>query len=156
MQDGTDPITIRQEDPAQPDVVALLRDGEAHSAALYPAESNHHLALDALRAPGVRFLVARDAAGKALATGAVVLHGDWAEIKRMYVAEEARGLGLSKTVLAAVTEAAAREGARTLRLETGVDSHAALGLYEKAGFRRCGPFGEYGPDQLSVFMEKAL
>lgn len=156
MRNSALAITIRQEYPAQPDVIELLRQGEAHSAALYPAESNHHLALDALKAPEVRFLVARDAGGKALATGAVVLRGDWAEIKRMWVVEEARGLGLSKTVLAAVTEAAVREGVRTLRLETGVDSHAALGLYEKAGFRRCGPFGEYGPDPLSVFMEKAL
>jgi hypothetical protein len=37
----------------------------------------------ALRRPGVRFLVGRDGTGKALATGAVILHGEWAEIKRM-------------------------------------------------------------------------
>jgi putative acetyltransferase len=35
----------------------------------------------------VRFFVARDADGNALATGALVHHGDWAEIKRMWVEE---------------------------------------------------------------------
>jgi hypothetical protein len=59
-------VVIRQEDPAQPDVVELMRHGEAFSASLYPPESNHHVSLDALREPEVRFLVARDAEGKAL------------------------------------------------------------------------------------------
>jgi hypothetical protein len=73
-------VIIRLEDPAQSDVVELLRHGEAFSASVYPPESNHHLPLHALRRPAVRFLVARDADRKALATGALVLHGDWAEI----------------------------------------------------------------------------
>jgi len=45
---------------------------------------------------------------------------------------------------------------RVLRLETGVVSHAALALYEKAGFRRITPFADYQPDPLSMFMEKHL
>src|SRR3984957_12827929 len=89
-------LVIRQEGPAQPDVIQLLRHGEAFSASLYPPESNHHLPLDALRRPEVRFLVARDAEGKALATGALVLNGEWAEIKRMWVEEAARGRGIAR------------------------------------------------------------
>ncbi|WP_342361268.1 GNAT family N-acetyltransferase [Terrarubrum flagellatum] len=149
-------IFIRLEDPAQPDIVELLRQGEANSARLYPAESNHHLPLDALRAPEVRFFVARDAEGRALGTGAVVLKGDWAEVKRMWVIEEARGRGLSKTILAMLVSTAQAEGARMLRLETGNVSHAALALYRGAGFKERGPFEGYGPDPLSVFMEKTL
>ena len=53
-------MIIRCEDPGQADVVPLLEDGEAHSAELYPAESNHHISLAALRAPEVRFFVGRD------------------------------------------------------------------------------------------------
>jgi len=41
-------------------------------------------------------------------------------------------------------------------LETGVVSHAALGLYERAGFKRREPFDDYKADPLSVFMEKTL
>jgi putative acetyltransferase len=155
-QDGIADVAIKQEDPAQPDVEALPRQGEANSARLYPAESNHHLALEVLRAPEVRFLVARDTQRLALATGALVLHGDWAEVKRMWVVEHARGRGLSKSILGALMSAARREGVRTLRLETGVASHAALGLYAQAGFQRRGPFGCYKPDPLSVFMQRSL
>ena len=75
-----DALIIKREDPAQPEVVELMRHGEAFSASLYPPESNHHLPLDVLRRPEVRFLVARDGQGEALATGALVLHGDWAEL----------------------------------------------------------------------------
>lgn len=149
-------VVIRRESPAQPDVVALLRNGEASAAALYPAESIHHLALDALRAPGVQFLVARDADGRPVATGALVLHGDWAEIKRMWVEEPARGRGLSKMMLESLMERAKDAGVRTVRLETGSVSHAALGLYASAGFRRRDRFGDYPDDPLSVFMEKTL
>lgn len=34
----------------------MLRNGEANSARRYPAESNHHHPLDALRAPELHFL----------------------------------------------------------------------------------------------------
>ena len=75
-----DALIIKQEDPAQPDVVELMRHGDAFSASLYPPESRHHLALDVLRRPEVRFLVARDRQGKALATGALVLHDGWRKL----------------------------------------------------------------------------
>jgi len=149
-------LKINTEDPSQPDIMMLLRDGEQHSAQLYPAESNHHMALSALRASNVRFLVVRDASGRAVGTGALVLDGAWAELKRMWVIPAARGLGLSKLILAALEARARSEGVRTLRLETGVENHAALGLYARAGFKRRDPFGDYRADPLSVFMEKDL
>jgi putative acetyltransferase len=147
-------LRIRLEDPAQPDIITLLRDGEHHSASLYPAESNHHLPLDALRAANVRFLVARDGSGNVIATGALALFGDWAELKRMWVVPSARGNGVSKTVLEALEAIAKQEGVRCLRLETGIENHAALALYARAGFARRDPFADYRPDPLSVFMEK--
>ena len=149
-------VIIMQEDPAQPDIVELMRHGEAFSASLYPPESNHHLSLDALRRPEVRFLVARDAEGKALATGAVLLRGRWAEVKRMWVEEAARGRGIARQVLNALIAEARSAGVEILRLETGITSHAALALYEKTGFRRRGPFADYRPDALSVFMERPI
>jgi putative acetyltransferase len=153
-------LRISLEDPAQPEIIALLQDGEQYSASLYPAESNHHLPLDALRAVHVRFLVARDSTGRAIATGAVALFGSgaesWAELKRMWVVPDARGKGVSKTVLEALEARASEAGVRCLRLETGIENHAALALYERAGFARRDPFGDYLPDPLSVFMEKQL
>jgi putative acetyltransferase len=149
-------LKIAVEDPSQPEIVALLRDGEAHSAKLYPPESNHHLPLSALRAPNVRFLVVRNVNGRAIGTGALALNGAWAELKRMWVIPEARGLGVSRIILEALEAHAHNEGVRILRLETGVDNHAALALYTKAGFKRRDPFGDYRADPLSVFMQKEL
>jgi putative acetyltransferase len=149
-------LKIASEDPSQLEIITLLRDGEAHSAKLYPAESNHHMPLSALRASNVRFLVVRDASGRAVGTGALAINGDWAELKAMWVIPEARGFGVSKSILAALEARGRCERVRTLRLETGVNNHAALGLYTRAGFKRCDPFGDYRPDPLSVFMQKDI
>ena len=154
-------ISTAIEDPAQPEIIRMLEDGEAASASLYPAERNHHLPLDSLRAPQVLFHVARDAAGRALGTGAVVLKGNdagarWAEIKRMWTDPAARGQGVAAAMLAALEAAARARGVRLLRLETGNVSHAALGLYRRFGYAEISAFEGYVPDPLSVFMEKRL
>jgi putative acetyltransferase len=145
---------IAPEDPATTEIAALIRDAEAHSARLYPAESNHHLPLEALRRDGVRFLVARDAADRAVGIGAVALHGTWAEIKSMWVVEAVRGLGVAGLILERLLALAAEAGAGVVRLETGVASHSALALYGRFGFVRCPPFADYRDDPLSVFMER--
>ena len=147
-------LRIAPEDPA--DVVALIRDAEAHSARLYPAESNHHLPLEALGGDGVRLLVARDEAGRAVGIGAVALHGEWAEIKSMWTVEAARGLGVAGLILDRLIALAAEAGVSVVRLETGVESHGALSLYARFGFHRRPPFADYGDDPLSVFMERSV
>lgn len=149
-------FAIALEDPAKPEIVALLEDGERYGASLYPAESNHFLSIDELRADNVMFAVARDGDGVAIATGALALNDGWAELKRMWVVPQARGRGLSKALLVALETRARDAGITWLRLETGIANHEALGLYERSGFVRIGPFGDYRPDPLSVFMEKRL
>lgn len=149
-------IVIAIEDPDRPDIVALLGEADAWYATLYPAESNHLLDVRSLQQPGVSFFVARDAAGRLLGYGAVVDRGEYAEIKRMYVAPAARGLKLGRRLLAALEAHAAGLGRRCLRLETGIHQPAAIGLYRAAGYAGCGPFGNYAPDPLSLFMEKTL
>jgi putative acetyltransferase len=149
-------LEIRPEPPRQPDVIALLEASDAFSEALYPPESNHLLDVASLEKPTIRFLVARRA-GIAIACGAIVLAPDGtAELKRMFVAETARGTGCAQALMAALEQAAHAEGVTALRLETGIHSHAALRLYERHGYARRGPFAEYRDDPLSVFMEKPL
>jgi putative acetyltransferase len=149
-------IEITVEDPAQAEVAPLLQASDAYMASLYPAESNHMLDVASLRQPQVTFLVAR-VDGKALGCGAVVDSGEgWAEVKRMFVSPAARGLKLGRRILDEIEAIATRRGARALRLEMGGLQPEAIGLYRSAGFVEIGPFGDYGADPLSIFMEKTL
>ncbi len=146
-------LTVAFEDPYA--VVDLLEAGEAFAAALYPAESNHFLDLDALRGPDVHVAVAR-LDGQAVGTGAVVLNGDGAEIKRMWLEPEARGTGAAQAIYDVLEAQVRRQGIALLRLETGIHNHAALKFYERQGFQFIPPFEPYADDPNSVFMEKRL
>lgn len=149
-------MRIALEPPGQPDVVALIAALDAYQSSLYPAESNHFADIATLAQPHVLFAVARDAGGQALACGAVMLADGYGELKRMFVRPELRGKGISKALMAFLEARAAACGCRELRLETGVRQPEALGLYARSGYVRCGPFGDYREDPLSVFMRKPL
>ncbi len=148
-------IVIELESPDQPEIHALLAASDAYMASLYPAESNHLLDIGALTRPEVKFLVAR-LHGHAVGCGAVVQSADWAELKRMFVSPAARGRNVGRLLLMRLEAIARATGVTRLRLETGIKQPEALGLYRSAGFVEIGPFGAYGPDPLSLFMEKRL
>lgn len=149
-------LTLAIESPRQPDVERLLEALDAYQGALYPAESNHFLDVEALAAPGIRFFVARRD-GRAVGCGALRIDAaGYGELKRMFVSPEARGLKLGRRILDRLEEEARREGLAWLRLETGIHQPEALGLYRSAGYAEREAFGEYKPDPLSVFMEKSL
>ena len=148
-------LTIAVERADREDVRALLQTVASWSVELYPPESRHGLDLAAYERPDVTLFVARER-GVALGCGACQLQGDGsAELKSMFVVPEARGRGVGQAILAAIEHALCGRIA-TLRLETGVKQQPAIRLYEAAGFRRCGPFGSYRDDPLSIFMEKPL
>lgn len=149
-------ITIERTDPGTAEILPLLLDGERYSASLYPAESNHMLPVEALRAANVHFVVARNDSGAVIGTAALVLFDGWAEVKRMWVVPSERGKGVSKALLDDLESRAREEGVSLLRLETGVKNDAALALYSRAGFVPCAPFADYAPDPLSVFMQKTI
>ncbi len=148
-------IAIELENPDQPEIHSLLAASDAYMAGLYPAESNHLLDIGALTRPEVKFLVAR-LHGQAVGCGAVVQSADWAELKRMFVSPAARGRNIGRLLLMRLEAIARAIGVTRLRLETGIKQPEALGLYRSAGFVEIGPFGAYGPDPLSLFMEKSL
>jgi putative acetyltransferase len=153
---SADRLTIARERPDRPDVQALVEASHAYSAALYPAESNHNLALDELLAPSVTFLVAR-LEGEAVGCGALALgETGEAELKTMWVSPVRRGCGIGRRLLERLEAIGRERGCRWLRLETGIRQPEALALYRGAGFVETGPFGRYAPDPLSVFMAKAL
>lgn len=149
-------MQLQLESPLQHDVLALIRQLDAYQAALYPAESNHLMNPAALEQPHVRFIVARDENRVATGCAALVLHEDYGEIKRMFVAPSQRGKGLARALLARLEQEAQAAGLSALKLETGISQPEAIGLYQRGGFSLCPPFGTYLPDPLSLFMSKVL
>jgi putative acetyltransferase len=149
-------MIINTEAPDQPEAAALLARLDAYCAALYPLESNHLMPVAALKDDDVLFLVARDIDGSAIGCAALVNRDGYGEVKRMFVADDKRGLGAGRKLLEHIGIFAAMAGVRTLKLETGVRQPEAIALYERSGFTRCAPFGGYTDDPWSVFMEKHL
>ncbi len=76
---------------------------------------------------------------------------DVAELKRLYVAPEARRTGLASALLAAVEDAAREAGRTRIILECGARQPEAVALYESHGYGRIADFGHYrdAPDVLS-------
>lgn len=148
-------VTLAVESPRQAEIGRLLEALDAYQSALYPAESNHFLDVEALAAPEVRFVVARRG-GRAVGCGALRIEAGYGELKRMYVVPEVRGRQLGRRILDRIEAEARHEGLRCLRLETGIHQPEALALYRAAGYVEREAFGAYAPDPLSVFMEKIL
>jgi GNAT superfamily N-acetyltransferase len=84
--------------------------------------------------PAGLFLVAY-LRGEPVGCGAVKHHpGEPSEIKRMWVAESARGLGIARGILAELEADAIRSGATVTRLETNRGLVEAIALYRSAGY----------------------
>lgn len=157
---SADAVTIRPESPDQGPIRCMLALSDAYHAELYPAEENHLIDPETLAAPGTTFLVAR-CDGVVAGFGALVEAEDadgarYGELKRMFVAPSLRGIGLGRRLLTALEEAARKKHLALLRLETGDKQPEALGLYRAVGFTERGPFGDYGPSEVSLFFEKRL
>lgn len=149
-------IKVELASPLLPEVGELIRESDAYAQALYPAESNHLVNVDALAQPHVIFCVAR-LDGGIVGCGAAVLKPEgYAEIKRMFVREAVRGHGVGRQILAFLEDQVRRRAVTLTRLETGVYSYDAIRLYERMGYVKIGPFADYWDDPLSVFYEKQL
>ncbi|WP_109508587.1 helix-turn-helix domain-containing GNAT family N-acetyltransferase [Nocardioides speluncae] len=66
--------------------------------------------------------------------GSVKHHGDWAEVKRVWVAPSARGLGLARRIMSELETLAAERGATAVRLDTNKALSAAISLYRGLGY----------------------
>ncbi|MEO5324917.1 bifunctional helix-turn-helix transcriptional regulator/GNAT family N-acetyltransferase [Mesorhizobium sp. CC13] len=94
------------------------------------------------RAPRGSFVVAR-LDGEAVGCGAVRLFDDsTAEIKRMWVAQSARGFGLASRMLHRLEAVAARLGARSVCLDTNRTLKEAQALYRREGYTEIDRFND--------------
>jgi putative acetyltransferase len=153
-------VTIERVTAPTPELRDLIGELDDVLNAAYEPHQRHGLAIAQLFEPHVRFFVAR-LDDDAVACGGIALFEGYAEVKRMYTRPQARGRGVAKTLLRRLEDEARASGKTMLRLETGHYQVEAVGLYRRAGFISCGPFGHYAQMpardiETSLFFEKAL
>jgi putative acetyltransferase len=148
-------ITIAIESSLQDDVRALIAELNAALLELTPPEHCYHMTPEEMAQPNTTVFIAREG-GVAVACGALKRHGKIGEIKRMYTRPSHQGRGIGGRLVGEIEKLAQTEGLEELVLETGDHLHAAWRVYERAGFRRCGPVLDYPDSGWSIFYAKPL
>lgn len=90
--------------------------------------------------------------------GCIALHrlsGDICEMKRLYVRDEYKGLGIGKKLITQILEAAFQRNYRFIRLDTLPTMEKAQALYEAFGFYDIEPY-VYNPIRGTRFLERKL
>lgn len=78
------------------------------------------------------------------------------ELKRMFVAPEARGRGIARSLLERLEEEAVALGYTSMWLETGTEQPEAIALYESHGYEPIGGFGRYKDEPKSRSFGRSL
>jgi DNA-binding MarR family transcriptional regulator len=135
-------VQIAPIDPAHPHTEYCLREYFAELDRRFEGGFDPSLSPSAeeYRPPSGVFLVASLRA-EPIGCGALKFHeGEPAEIKRMWVAPAARGLGIGRRLLAELEARAVASGARAARLDTNRALTEAVALYRSAGYVEIEPF----------------
>jgi putative acetyltransferase len=156
---------IEQMQPDTPAAVELITELEEHLGSLgYPDHSRHGYSVDKLIQQKVDFFVivafmapasgfSSEGERSYIGCGGLQRFADYAELKRMYIRPQFQGQGHGQMMLRHLCAFARHHGISTVRLETGIHQHPAIKLYERFGFQRRAPFGEYRLDPNSIYYE---
>lgn len=139
-------VTITTTDPEHPQARHCLQEYAAELHRLFETGFDPGQSItagpDELRPPGGLLLVAR-LHSRPVGCGALKFQQDGpAQIKRMWVAESARGLGVGRRLLGELESHAARHGSQVLHLETNRSLTAAISMYRSAGYTEVDAFND--------------
>jgi GNAT superfamily N-acetyltransferase len=139
-------VEVSVEDPDAPEARWCLKEYFRELAGRFDTGFDPTKSISAdpeeLTAPAGVFLIAR-LDGRPVGCGAIKVKGrKIGEVKRMWVAASARGLGLGRRILEALEEQAREMGLRVLRLETNRALKEAQALYRQSGYREVAPFND--------------
>jgi GNAT superfamily N-acetyltransferase len=140
-------MLIRLTDPDDPLAMACLAAYSAFLSQVVPEEGPNPIPVPladaaSFRAPHGAALVASD--GRPL--GCVLLRrldATTAEVKRLYVMPEARGMGLARRLMTAIEDQARALGYDGLRLDTNRALTPAIALYEASGWAPIPAYTDY-------------
>lgn len=159
----TGDLTLRAARYDSPDAVALTDQVQRFYLEIYGGPDSTPFTAEEFAPPNGGFLVG-------YLDGRPVAMGGWrfppyaapagaerpAEIKRMYVADAARGHGFGRLLLTALEDDARAAGADWMVLETGEPQVAAVGLYRGNGYADITPYGFYADEPEVVSLGKRL
>ena len=151
-------ITIAKEDPRSPDASRLLSEFVDEVKKRYESAPADVGIFDPelVSVPRSVFLVARRD-GNAVGCGALAPMDEYCvEVKRMFVAKGARGLGIATMILAELERLSREFDYDVMRLETGIKQPESIALYGKAGFYRIPNFPPFENDLSAVCFEKRI
>ena len=142
-------LEVRRVGYGQADALRLIEEVQQEYVARYGGRDDTPLEHEMFEPPTGSFFVGY-LAGEPVASGAWRRHRvaalgatQSAEVKRMYVAPAARGLGLARRMLAHLEASAAAAGAEVMVLETGIMQPEALALYVSSGYSPIAGFGHH-------------
>jgi DNA-binding MarR family transcriptional regulator/N-acetylglutamate synthase-like GNAT family acetyltransferase len=108
----------------------------------FERDQSHGGGDDELRPPQDVFVVAR-LRGEPVGCGGLKLRpGTPAELRRMWVSDDVRGLGIGRRLLVELEGRARSSGAGAVRLETNRSLTEAIGLYRASGYREIPAFND--------------
>jgi len=142
---GVADVQLREEPPGGPTGHALRAEfwSEVGEACGLPLEGGPPAAdLVDLVEPSGAFVVAVRGAEGLGCVGVRQLPGGQVEVKRLFVSSRARGLGLSRRLLAWCEEWGRARGATRIVLDTHGSLTAARGLYVATGFSEVEPYND--------------
>jgi len=137
-------VDVAIEDPTTPDAVWCIEQYFSELNTRFEAGFDRAKSIPAdaheLMPPRGALFIAR-LRGRPIGCGALKFHpGEPAELKRMWVAREARGLGLGRRLLLELERHAKQAGTRVVRLETNRTLKEAIQLYRSSGYREVAAF----------------
>jgi DNA-binding MarR family transcriptional regulator/GNAT superfamily N-acetyltransferase len=139
-------VKIDVEDPRHPDVVYCFiqyaSELDTRFTGGFDAGKSISAAPEELTPPAGYCVVAR-LRGVPIGCGALKLHSRApAELKRMWVDPDSRGLGVGRRLLESLETLARENGVRVLHLETNRALEEAIELYRRAEFAEVAPFND--------------
>lgn len=148
-------LNIKSCSAFDPSVSSFIDALDKYQEGLYPSESSHLDSRASLNAANCCLLGCYKG-NELVGIGAAKIVDGYGELKRFYIPESARGQGIGECLIATLERWLNKNGIATVYLETGIHQHAAIKFYEKLGYAKCSPFGNYKEDPLSVFMKKNI
>lgn len=147
-------VDVKKADARDSDLALMIAQLDEDLLQRYPAEAIHGLDFSDPKVASVLFAVTY-VDGRPVGCGGIrPLDEESTELKRFFVQQACRGQGTAKQMLTFLEEEAKVQGFSRIKLETGNRQPEAIRFYEKNGYDRIEPFGEYVGSEFSICFEK--